>query len=99
MSEVEFINGLIIKAPTEKQIYTKARLSLNREKLITWLQEQEDEWINADIKVSRNGNWYAAVNRWKPDGERESEATMPAREQTVDPVYKGDDFKDDDIPF
>ena len=71
MSDNKFINGLIVKAPNERAPdYVKARLSIKREELIAWLQSEQGEWINADIKVSQGGKWYAAVDDWKPDGQR-----------------------------
>lgn len=90
MSDTNFINGLIVKSPNPKAPdFVKASLSIKREELIAWLQAQQGEWINADVKVSRNGKWYCAVNEWKPKDERQPTRTSaPA---------KG--FEDDDIPF
>lgn len=90
MSDIQFINGLIVKAPNPKAPdFVKASLSIKREELIAWLQAQQGEWINADVKVSRNGKWYCAVNEWKPKDDRQ-----PAR--TSAPA---EGFEDDDIPF
>lgn len=90
MSDTNFINGLIVKAPNPKAPdFVKASLSIKREELIAWLQAQQGEWINADVKVSRNGKWYCAVNEWKPKDDRQPTRTSaPAQ-----------DFEDDDIPF
>ena len=41
-------------------------MGIKREELIAWLQSEQGEWINADIKVSQGGKWYAAVDDWKP---------------------------------
>lgn len=96
----KFIEGLIVKAPHERAPeYVKAKLSIKREELIEWLQGQPGDWINADIKVSQNGKWYAAVDDWKPQqGGQQSQparGSAPAAQQTA-----GDsEFADDDIPF
>lgn len=94
MSDAEFINGLIVKAPNDNAPeYVKAKLSIRRAELIAWLETKDGEWINADVKVSQNGKWYAAVDNWKPNGEKRDAApkrTAPA------PV---DDFEDSSIPF
>lgn len=93
--EKEFINGLIVKAPNDgAPDYVKAKLSIRRAELIAWLNTKDGEWINADVKVSQGGKWYAAVDNWKPNGERQA---APARQAPAAP----DDlqFKDDDIPF
>lgn len=92
MSDIKFIDGLIVKAPHERAPeYVKAKLSLKRAELIAWLQQQDGEWINADIKVSQPGKWYAAVDDWKPKGER------PQRQAQPEPAV--DDFEGDSIPF
>lgn len=97
-NETEFVNGLIVKAPNDKAPdYIKARLSIKREELIGWLQTRSDEWINADVKVSQGGKWYAAVDNWKPnsgDKPKPQESTPAPRA----PIPAGD-FADDDIPF
>jgi len=99
-TDTKFINGLIVKEPNERAPdYVKARLSIKREELIAWLQSEQGEWINADIKVSQGGKWYAAVDDWKPDSQRGQQSSRPARQQSAPqrpaPV---DDFADDDLP-
>ncbi len=69
MSDKKFIEGLLVKAPNDNAPeYVKAKLSIKRMELIAWLTQQEGEWINADVKVSQNGKWYAAIDDWKPNG-------------------------------
>jgi hypothetical protein len=104
-NETRFIDGLIVKAPHERAPeYVKAKLSIKREELIGWLQQQDGEWINADVKVSQQGKWYAAVDDWKPNqggGSGGSRGGAPQRERpqrATDPK-PADDFADDDIPF
>ena len=70
MSEVEFIDGLMVKEP--RVDFIKASLSIKREELIAWLQGKDDEWINADVKVGKSGKWYVAVNNWKPESQPHS---------------------------
>lgn len=68
-NENEFVSGLIVKAPNDNAPdYVKAKLSIRREELIAWLQTRTTEWVNADVKVSQGGKWYAAVDNWKPEG-------------------------------
>lgn len=96
MSDNKFINGLIVKAPNERAPeYVKARISIRREELIAWLQTEQGEWINADIKVSQGGRWYAAVDDWKPDGSNQPRRNATNYEKTV----PAEDFKDDPFPF
>jgi hypothetical protein len=91
-NDTQFINGLIVKAPNENAPeYVKAKLSIKREELIGWLQSESGEWINADIKVSQGGKWYAAVDTWKPQGG----AKGPQRQAPA----KSEEFDSDSIPF
>lgn len=97
MSTKKFINGLIVKAPNDRAPeYVKARLSIKREELIAWLQSEPGEWINADIKVSQGGKWFAAVDDWKPEGKRH--AAPPSRSREPKTAIQGR-WEDDDIPF
>lgn len=101
----EFINGLIVKAPHDNAPeHVKAKLSIKREELIGWLNTRDGEWINADIKVSQGGKWYAAVDNWKPNtngGTTRSGAPRrerPAQAQAAS-AFDDDGFQDSDIPF
>jgi len=88
MSDVEFVDGLIIKAPSERAPdFVKCSISIKRKDLGNWLRGKEDDWINLDVKVSKKGKWYAEVNNWKPES-----ATTEKTET------KGDAFEDD-LPF
>ena len=97
----QFIDGLIVKAPNERASdYVKAKLSIKRVELIAWLQQQEGDWINADVKVSQSGKWYAAVDNWKPSSQdkpqqRQERAPEPSRDRD----HITDGFEDSEIPF
>jgi len=66
----EFVDGLMVKAPNEKAPeFVKCSISIKRKELGNWLRSKEDDWINIDVKVSKEGKWYAEVNTWKPDKE------------------------------
>lgn len=113
MSDKKFINGLIVKAPNDNAPdYLICKLSIKREELIQWLQQQTGEWINADIKESQGGKWYAAVDDWRPNQQRGGQQQRGQRqspEQKYDQVREQrlrdhqrntpvDDFGDD-LPF
>lgn len=84
MSDTDFPNGLIVKAPREgAPDFVKASLSIKRAELMAWLAGRSDEWINLDVKIAKSGKWYAAVNTWKPK----------------DTAKAADDFVDDPMPF
>ena len=78
-----FPKGLVIKNPHEKAPdFVRAKLHIIKDELIPWLNEQEDDWINCDVKLSRNGRLYIQVDTWKPT---RSENSAP------DSGGKGDD--------
>jgi lipopolysaccharide export LptBFGC system permease protein LptF len=63
----QFIDGLIIKKPhPNAPDFVLLKLSIKREELIQWLERQSGEWINADVKESRAGKVYAAIDNWEP---------------------------------
>jgi hypothetical protein len=97
MSDIEFIPGLIVKAPSDKAPeYVKAKLSIKRAELLAWLESQTDEWINAEVKVSRNGKWYCQRDSWKPNQGERQESRKPAQSKAP----PADSFEDDStIPF
>jgi hypothetical protein len=103
-NEAQFIDGLIVKAPHENAPeYVKAKLSIKREELIAWLQSQSGDWVNADIKVSQAGKWYAAVDTWKPNQGTSSSGSRGGAPQRQRPAKATDepvtDSIEDDIPF
>jgi hypothetical protein len=92
--EIEFVDGLIVKAPHEKAPdFVKACISIKVEDLGKWLREKYkagNEWVNIDVNESKGGKWYAKVSTFKP---KEKEAAVPEK-----PAGKFDDMADD-IPF
>jgi hypothetical protein len=100
MSDIEFVEGLNAKSPGDKAPeYVKAKLSMKREALIAWLQQREGEWVNAEIKVSKSGKWYVAVDAWKPNSDGQSDLPSPRRESKPAHADASNGFVDDSIPF
>lgn len=86
--------GIFAKAPrTGAPDFVKGAVSIKREEAIKWLQEQQGEWINLDIKEGKSGKWYAQVNDWKPEGAQ----TGSSPNTTVQ--YPEDGIVAEDIPF
>lgn len=89
MSDIEFVDGLIVKAPHAKAPeFVKGSISIKRKDLGNWLRGKDDEWINLVIKESKGGKWYAAVDTWKPKQPKDYPTEQAA----------GGGFNDD-IPF
>ena len=95
-NEVQFIPGLIAKAPGDKAPeHVKCKLSIKRAELLEWLESQTDEWINGEVKVSRNGKMYVQRDTWKPNQGERQEPRKPAQSKAP----PADDFEDDSLPF
>lgn len=96
--EIEFVNGLNFKAPKDgAPEYVKAKGSIKRADLIAWLSAKDGEWVNFDLKVSNGGKWYAAVDNWKPDPNKQADNAGKAANLARD--SKSTPFPEDDIPF
>lgn len=90
--EIEFVDGLVVKAPHEKApSFVKASISIKVEDLGKWLRArykaslENEGWINIDVKEAKSGKWYAAVSTYKP----KEKAKLPALRED----------EDGDIPF
>jgi len=69
-NETEFVDGFIVKAPRDgAPDFVKGSVSIKNAELIAWLKGRTEEWTNLDIKESKGGKWYAAVNTYKPKEE------------------------------
>lgn len=110
-TDIEFVDGLIVKAPRDgAPEYVLANLSIKRAELIAWLQSRGDEWINVECKVAKSGKAYAAVDNWKPSGEKQAEKSHGykpqgytgsggGRSRSAPMAQAHGEVRDDDIPF
>ena len=63
----KFPAGLIVKHPHENAPdFVRAKLHIVKKEFMQWLEGREDDWINCDIKLSKNGKFYVQVDDWKP---------------------------------
>ena len=96
--EPGFVDGLIIKEPHERAPdFVKAKGSIKIPELIEYLQKlpSSQEWLNFDVKVSRGGNWYCAVDTWKPDAQKQEYNKGAAQAKAA----MAPEIAEDDIPF
>lgn len=96
MSDIEFVPGLIVKAPHERAPdFVKAQISIKVEELGQFLREKykaKEDWVNIDVKVAKSGKWYAAVSTYK----KEEKAQEPRKGGSS---KVGSGSIEDDIPF
>ena len=61
-NKVKFVNGLRAYKPSDKApTFIKANLTINRNELMMWLNDQGEE-IKIDMKESKAGGLYFSVN-------------------------------------
>ena len=96
-TDIIFPDGLMVKAPREgAPDFVKGSISIKRADLINWLGQQDGEWINLDMKVSKGGKWYSCVNTYKPDVANNA----PTASAPVDQGFSAPPAPDPlDLPF
>jgi hypothetical protein len=113
MNDIEFVPGLIVKQRSSNAPdYVICKLSIKREELAEWLQSKSGEWVNVEVKVSKSGKAYAAVDSWKPEAQNnrpaparpaptrpQAPARAPAPAPRAAPAPGGFDAMDDDVPW
>lgn len=102
MSDNKFIPGLFFKDPHQNAPdFVMAKGSIKVADLRAWLDQQDGEWVNFDLKRSREGKPYAQIDDWKPDGNRGggTGGRRPTQRPQRATDAPQDEFPDDDIPF
>ena len=95
MSEVQFIDGLSAKKPHENAPdFVKASVSIHVPRLREFLSQQSGEWLNADLKESKGGKWYIAVNDYQSKQTDRSVETTGFNPPITTPAAP-----EDDLPF
>jgi hypothetical protein len=69
MSEKKFFpEGLFYKTPrVGAPEFVMGQVSINVSDFKKYLERVKGEWLNLDLKVSKEGKGYAEVNTWKPE--------------------------------
>lgn len=79
MADKIFVDGLIAKEPNEKvRQFIKVNLSFKVAEFTAFMNtHQKNGWLNADVKVSKNGKWYAEQNTY------EAPSSIPAIKEQI----------------
>ena len=94
--EKKFVNGLFVKKPHEKAPdFVKMAISIKREDLIGFLEQEKGEWVNIDVKESRGGKLYAEVNTYQSEQNSQPQTQQPPQQQTV----AIEEVKIENVPF
>lgn len=76
MADKKFIDGMFVKRPHQNAPdFIKLNISIKVEQFIKWLQENktDSEYLNIDLKKSREGNLYLELNTFKADSKENNE--------------------------
>jgi len=66
--KVFFPKGFIYKEPHKNAPdFVKGQVSIKVDEFKQYLNNVNGEWLNIDLKISREGKPYAQVNTFKPD--------------------------------
>lgn len=100
MSDIEWVEGLRVYAPHEKTpSFVKAAIVIDRVALMTWLAGKSDKEVRLDIKESRSGKLYAAVNTYQRPASASGQPLVDRSSGGGGQEYKSTPEFSDDIPF
>ena len=100
MAESRFPDGFIAKRPhTNAPHFVKAKISIKKDEFLKWLQSEDGEWVNLEIKESKNSKYYAVVNDWKPETADVPDGTATKVKRINDVPQPGEEINPEDIPF
>ena len=94
MSDIVFANGLIFKKPDNAPDFVIGNLSVKKSEFIPFLDSQDGDWVNLQIKLSKGGKYYVEVNNWQPNKEKKE-----PKEPRVDSPYVAPEDGDSSLPF
>lgn len=89
----DFPKGLMVKPG--RTDFVKMEISIKIADLQAYLSTKQTEWLNIDVKESKEGKLYTVVNDWKKAGKQDSH--NQAKADGYAPAKA--EFNDDLIPF
>jgi len=84
MSDIVFADGFYFNKPHEKAPdFVLGKLHIKVDSAIRFLQNLQGSEVNLDIKESKAGKIYIAVDDWKPDNKEHEPPTHPEDESSL----------------
>ena len=90
MSEIQFVDGMVISRNQNAPEYVICKIWIKREEFAKFMRDHPGD-LNIEVKQSKGGKYYAAVDNWKPGEQTQRTEQIKPR----DPVAE----MDSDIPF
>jgi hypothetical protein len=100
--DIVFADGMIVKKPHQNAPdFVKATVSFKMKEFVEWGRLHHKEgWVNVQIKESKGGKLYAALDTFTPSKQEEyATGGQQAREAMATETPPADNFADDPIPF
>ena len=108
-NQTNFAQGMFFKEPNQNApAWVKGTLSIDCEKFTQWLRKNcykavnGKYYVNIDIKTSKDGVKYLALNEYKPKPQNAPQQSAPVQEQPVqyqtEPV-PNDEINVENVPF
>jgi len=95
--EVIFAQGLNFPKETPNfPDFVRTKFGINKQSFINWLNTQQGEWINVEVKVAKSGRHYMCIDDYKPSTENPRYGTQPSHDAEVQDFRKD---PEDEIPF
>lgn len=104
MADIQFVNGIRASRKEDAPDWAVLKQTIDRDRLIPWLQEQPENLIYIETLLSKAGNYYAKID----DNEREyqtrkrEEELQKAKDAVATPMQQPQqavEIPEDDIPF
>ena len=69
-NNVIFTDGMIAKRRDNAPDFVLCNLSIKVDEFINFLQKnQHNGWVNVDVKKSKQGKIFSALNTWRPNND------------------------------
>jgi hypothetical protein len=85
----DFPQGIFYKLPhNNAPDFIKGKVSIKLQEAITYLTgmaQTGEQWLNLDIKISKGGKGYLAVDTWKPQQQQQG---YPQQQQQQQQSYQ-----------
>jgi hypothetical protein len=96
-NDIEFVDGLIVKAPNAKApSFVKASISIKVKDLGMWLREKHkagEEWVNIDVKESKTASGTPQSPRSSPRKRKLLRRRRTATSTTWPTTFRSDDWR------
>ena len=81
-----FPNGIIFAYPKEgAPEFVIGKISIKKSELIPFLNSQNGDWVNLDVKLSKKNTIYCDLNTWKPNKNEVAEKGYKTINKTPEP--------------